>query len=98
MRYRKAICVLASFLALFVIPVITRAQSATGTLSGQVSDQSNAVITGAKVTAINISTGTKRQVTTNEQGYFTIPLLPPSRYTVTVEQKGFASEGLKMWN
>src|SRR5262245_55253223 len=94
MRYGKAICVLASFLALFV-PVLTRAQSATGTLSGQVSDQSNAVITGAKVTAINISTGTKRQVTTNEQGYFTIPLLPPSRYTVTVEQKGFASAEVK---
>src|SRR5262245_58089907 len=95
MHHRIAICVFASFLALCVTPALTRAQSATGNLSGTVSDQNNAVLAGAKVTAVNINTGAQRQVTTNEQGSFTIPLLPPSKYTVTVEQKGFAPTEIK---
>ncbi|MBO0797327.1 MAG: TonB-dependent receptor [Blastocatellia bacterium] len=79
-----------SFLTLCVIPAFTPAQSATGTLIGAVSDQNNAAIVGARVTVVNINTGARRQVTTNEQGDFTIPLLPPSIYSVLVEQKGFA--------
>jgi hypothetical protein len=95
MRHRIAICVLASFLALCVTPALTRSQSATGNLSGIVSDQNNAAVAGARVTAVNINTGAQRQVTTNEQGSFTIPLLPPSKYTVMVEQKGFAPTEIK---
>src|SRR6266850_2689730 len=65
-------------------------QSATATLSGTVEDQNGAAIPAANVTVKNIGTALQRQTTTNDQGYFTIPLLPPSTYTVTVESKGFA--------
>ncbi len=66
------------------------AQTATATLSGTVEDQNGAVIPNASVSVADPAKGIKRQATTNGQGYFTVPLLPPSTYTVTVENQGFA--------
>ncbi|HLA10821.1 MAG TPA: carboxypeptidase regulatory-like domain-containing protein [Pyrinomonadaceae bacterium] len=65
-------------------------QSATATLSGTVEDQNSAVVPGAKVKIINLATGLEREVTTNDSGSFTVPLLPPSAYTVRVERENFA--------
>src|SRR5947208_10110606 len=65
------------------------AQSSTATLSGTVTDPNNAVVPGAHVTATNNGTGLKREATTSGSGTFTIPLLPPSTYTVLVENQGF---------
>jgi len=48
------------------------------------------VVPGATVTAENKATGLKRQATTNDEGQFTIPLLPPSTYTVTAQAGGFS--------
>ena len=53
-------------------------QSTSATLSGTVEDQNRAVVPGATVTAENKITGLKRRAITNGEGYFTIPLLPPS--------------------
>src|SRR6266851_7503684 len=66
------------------------AQSATATLSGTVEDSNGAVIPGATVTVANPATSLRRQATTNSEGYFTFPLLPPTTYTVRVEGQGFA--------
>ena len=41
------------------------AQVLYGTLTGNVTDSSGAVIPGAKVEALNVGTGTARQTTTN---------------------------------
>src|SRR5437870_8183377 len=65
------------------------AQSSTATLSGTVTDPNNAVVPGAHVTATNNGTGLKREATTSGSGAFTIPLLPPSTYTVLVENQRF---------
>jgi len=86
-------CVLPTVLLLLTAhcPLLTAfGQSATATLSGTVVDQNGAAIPAANVTVKNIGTALLRQTTTNDQGYFTIPLLPPSTYTVTVESQGFA--------
>src|SRR5688572_7949749 len=58
------------------------AQSATATLSGEVSDQNGAVVVGANITLLNAATSLRRQATTNDGGHFTFPLLPPGTYTV----------------
>jgi hypothetical protein len=71
------------------------AQSATATLSGTVQDQSGAVVSGASVIVVNVGTRLQRQTATNQDGYFTIPLLPPSTYTVTVRRDGFAPVEVK---
>src|SRR6266540_2251032 len=65
------------------------AQSTSATLSGTVTDAQGALVPGARVTVTNASTGLKREATTSGSGTFTIPLLPPSTYTVLVENQGF---------
>src|SRR5260370_13728824 len=64
-------------------------QNATATLSGTVTDQNGAVVPGVSITVLNLSTALKRQATTTEQGYFTIPLLPPGTYSVKGQGQGF---------
>ncbi len=77
--------------ALCALPsAFANAQSATATLSGTVLDANGAVVPNATVAVTDPAKGLKRQTTTNENGSFTVVLLPPSTYTVTVEQTGFA--------
>ena len=66
------------------------AQSSTATLSGTIEDQNGATIPGVQVTIENIGTTLKREATTNDEGSFTVPLLPPGRYVVTARRDGFA--------
>src|SRR3989441_2318474 len=83
-------------LALCALPfAVAHAQSSTATLSGTVTDPNNAVVPGAHVTATNNGTGLKREATTSGSGTFTIPLLPPSTYTVLVENQGFTPAEIK---
>ncbi len=73
----------------FLFSAVALAQSTAATLSGTVTDSSGALIPGANVTISNNATGLQRQTVTNDEGSFTIPLLPPSNYTVTVLRDGF---------
>src|SRR5260370_11132930 len=66
------------------------AQSATATLSGTVEDTNGAVIPGVAVIVTNTATAIQRRTVTTEQGYFTVPLLPPGTYTIRAEREGFA--------
>ncbi|HEX9425264.1 MAG TPA: TonB-dependent receptor [Pyrinomonadaceae bacterium] len=82
--------------ALCLLPVaFTSAQSTSATLSGTVTDPNSAAVVGAQVTVTNNGTGLKRQATTSGSGAFTIPLLPPSTYTVLVENQGFTPAEIK---
>src|SRR5258708_40259559 len=65
------------------------AQSASATLSGTVEDEHGAVIPGVSITVTNNATGAQRQATTNGEGYFVVPLLPPSGYQITAQNQGF---------
>src|SRR6266404_3818028 len=92
MIHRSPFCLtfVLVFLAFCSLPFAAHAQSASATLSGTVEDQNGAVVPGATVTAENKATGLKRQATTNDEGQFTIPLLPPSTYTVTAQAGEFS--------
>lgn len=61
----------------------------TGTLAGRVQDSTGAVIAGASVTVRNVDTGLTRNVTANDEGRWTIPVLPLGNYEVTFEREGF---------
>ena len=65
------------------------AQSAT--ITGRVLDSAEAMVPGARVTATNIATTSERSATSNEQGIYTIPLLLPGEYKLTVQANGFKS-------
>ena len=65
------------------------AQTFRGTILGTVTDSSGAAISGAAVAVKNINTGLSRNVTTSEDGTYTVPELPIGTYSVTVEKTGF---------
>jgi hypothetical protein len=65
------------------------AQESRSTILGTVSDAQGAVVAGASVTVMNLATNEKRPVTTNQTGYFEVPLLNAGRYQVTAELTGF---------
>ena len=67
------------------------AQTVTGSITGQVTDPSGALVSGAVVTAENVGTSVKTTATTNSAGLYTIRFLPIGSYTLTVDFKGFAS-------
>lgn len=79
--------VLAGFIA--VAPSVW-AQT-TGTIVGQVFDPANASVAAAAVEAQNVDTGLSRQGTTNTEGSYLIPSLPPGNYKITVHAPGFKS-------
>jgi Carboxypeptidase regulatory-like domain len=80
--------VLASAWLLFAAGGL-RAQTASGTVTGTVTDPSGAVVSGAAVTVKNNDTGEVRATTSNTSGLFSIPALPPGPYTVDALAKGF---------
>src|SRR5262245_30226594 len=63
------------------------AQSAQTT--GRIVDSSSAVIIGAKITVTDVDTGVKRTATSNEDGYYGVPLLQEGIYRILVEMHGF---------
>jgi hypothetical protein len=65
------------------------AQDAPGTLKGQVSDPSGAVVVQATVAAIS-STGQSTSAVTNRQGSYEIKGLAPGKYSVRATAKGFS--------
>src|SRR5919202_6148052 len=66
-----------------------QAQQSLGTLRGQVKDELGGVIIGATVTATDAA-GVEKTATTDEQGNYSFAGLPPGRYTVRINQGGFA--------
>ncbi len=64
---------------------------ATGAISGVVVDSSGGSVGEAEVQIINTRTESQaRKVSTNADGAFVVPLLPPGTYVVVVNKPGFA--------
>ncbi|HXE90806.1 MAG TPA: TonB-dependent receptor [Terriglobales bacterium] len=80
--------------SLFVLLLLTASLAfgqgiVTGSISGTVVDQQQAVISGAKVTAEDVGTSQKYSTTTDNTGAFTIRALPVGTYNVSIEATGF---------
>ena len=65
------------------------AQSGTSTVRGSVSDQTGAAVPGATVTISNPATGFSRSTTTNNNGTYQFPGVPPATYRLEVEVGNF---------
>src|ERR1044072_2501845 len=83
-------------LRVFCASLLMRALSATslaqtyqGRILGTVTDESGAVVKGAKIVITNVETGVSRNIETNEAGDYVAPNLPPGVYSVIVEASGF---------
>ena len=71
------------------------AQGLFGTISGGVSDSSGAVVPGATVRVINVSTNVVTTLTTNGAGVYVATSLNPGVYNVEAEAKGFKTAIVK---
>ena len=75
--------------SLFFCSSFLFAQAQPGSLHGQVTDPTGAVIPGANVT-VKSPAGKPQTVTTDGQGFYEIKGLAPDAYTVTAVAKGFS--------
>lgn len=66
------------------------AQTTTADLSGTVVDEQGSVIQGVNLRVISIATNFERSVVSNDDGSFTVTLLPPGNYKIRAERSGFA--------
>ncbi|WP_348265240.1 TonB-dependent receptor [Telmatobacter sp. DSM 110680] len=93
MVYRRTRSVLGAILlaaALVVaLPVNSLAQTFRGGITGTVTDQSGAVVSGAQITAVDNATNTAYKALSSSAGEFVFSNMPVSTYTVTVLASGF---------
>lgn len=77
------------FAMLCLAASLMRAQESRGSISGTITDSTGAVVPGAQVVVVNTGTNAESRTTTNDTGFFVIPLLNPGTYNVSVELAGF---------
>ena len=69
---------------------VLNAQEARGTITGRVTDATNAVIQGASVKVTNVAQGTVVSLVSNEAGLYRASYLIPGTYQVAAEAPGFS--------
>ena len=65
------------------------AQSVAGSISGVVTDAAHKPLAAATVNIVRDGTGRERRATTDAQGEFLVPLVPPGNYRLEVEATGY---------
>lgn len=65
------------------------AQDPRGTIVGQITDTTGAVVPNAKVSATNLATNVTVGTTSNSDGNYELPYLLPGTYRLGAEQTGF---------
>jgi hypothetical protein len=96
---RRNLLALAVLLAVTSTLVISSAQAQfRAGVQGAVTDSTGAVVPGATVTLTNKETSLSRSATTTNNGLYSIPSLPPGRYSLTVEKEGFKKKVLENIN
>ncbi|MCL6545017.1 MAG: carboxypeptidase-like regulatory domain-containing protein, partial [Bryobacteraceae bacterium] len=94
--YGKLLVLLLTLVFVFT-PSTASAQVLYGSLTGAVTDPSQAAIPGATVRARNLSTGVSKETTSNESGIYLFADLQPGTYDITISAKAFGtvtSQGL----
>lgn len=65
------------------------AQETRGTIRGTITDQTSAVVSGAKVKITDTARGNSIDLTTNAEGLYQAPFLIAGQYKISVEMTGF---------
>ncbi|MBO0721527.1 MAG: carboxypeptidase regulatory-like domain-containing protein, partial [Blastocatellia bacterium] len=85
----KSLLSTSLFLAIVITFTTNAAAQSDGIISGTVKDSTGAAVAGAAVTIVNPVKNLSQKATTNEDGIFVSPQLPPGTYTISVEKAGF---------
>ena len=87
--------VMLAMVCILILSLVASAQTGTtGQVIGTVLDPSKAVVGGAKV-ELTGGAGVKRESTTNSAGEYTLSLVPPGTYSLSVSAGGFRAATLK---
>lgn len=92
---RSLVFVLCMLLAAGVVPFARAQSSDTGAITGLVTDQTGAVIVGAKVSAVNKATNARASTVTDGNGRFIVGFLQPGTYRVAISAEGFGEHELQ---
>jgi hypothetical protein len=90
MKWRIAGYVCCAILAACFCQELAQAQTVTGSVTGEVTDPTGAVVPKATVVVQNIETGVKNSGSTNEAGVFSLRFLPIGHYRAFVTAPGFS--------
>jgi hypothetical protein len=89
-HFVNAVRLFFSTLALcFFLSSVAFAQETTATITGQVTDQAGAIVANAEITLKNTATGEERKVISDDNGSYSLTLIPPGKYDLSVRVKGF---------
>ncbi len=94
-KRRVFVCGFVAWLIALVVVVLgpgaqyTLAQTEKASVSGRITDQSNAVMPDAEVELKNTDTGIVTLTKTNDQGVYVFPSLAPGNYVMSVRKQGF---------
>lgn len=87
-RSRSVIRAVGGAIMLVALAIASQAQT-SAEITGLVKDPTGAAVAGANVTVTNKATGGTRKLTSNSEGLYSFPSLPPGVYELKVEQSGF---------
>ncbi len=82
---------ISTAMLLLATSISMTAQTRLSAIAGTVTDESTAVVPGARVEALNLATGSTRVTITGEDGAYRIPHLEVGSYRVTALKDGFMS-------
>ena len=88
-RRINLLSLLLSALVLSGATSLAVAQTVNSRVTGTVKDSAGALVSGAKVTLMDLATKDTKDISTNEDGTFTISDVRPGTYTLAVEATGF---------
>lgn len=83
---------LVTLLLFCFVPVIALAQVLYGSITCTVTDSTGALITGARITVLEVQTGITTQALTDSSGIYRFTTLLPGTYRVTVSVPSFATQ------
>lgn len=91
MRQVQILRIAEVFLVGLLATALAYGQAVSGSMVGTVTDQSKAVIPGAKVTITEVGQSASRTTLTDGSGNYSFPQVPPGTYRIMVEKSGFTT-------
>ena len=91
-RFKNGFYTLVLAFFLCAAQALLYSQGYFGTVSGEITDPSQAVVPGAQVTLVDQQKGYQFTATSDKNGRYLFTAIPPGLYTVSVEVTGFAKE------
>ncbi|HEV2669322.1 MAG TPA: TonB-dependent receptor, partial [Blastocatellia bacterium] len=86
---QRIIRFISHFVLALALTSAAAAQTTSGSIAGTINDPKNAAIGGATVKISDAGKGFTLTATTDSEGRFVFPTVPPGTYTMTVEAAGF---------